>query len=135
MSTSSPLRVSVIPTSRGSTAESGTIREDTAKAPLEARSATVSASLIRQSWNRESTISTDAHTPATAAAASVTSTPGPASREPITAMISASIFGWISVAIDTVPPSTCAVEPRIGAKSGESTPIICCIGLEVSPTL
>ena len=42
---------------------------ETANAPLEARSATVSASLIRQSSNRESTISTDgARRPATARA-------------------------------------------------------------------
>ncbi len=53
----------------------------------------------------------------------------------MTAMTSASILGWISVDIDTVPPSTWTVEPRMGAKSGESTPIILCIGFEVSPTL
>ena len=53
----------------------------------------------------------------------------------MTAMTSASILGWMSVDSETVPPSTCAVERRMGAKSGESTPIIFCIGLEVSPTL
>ena len=66
----------------------------------------MSASLIRQSAMRESTISTDAQTPAIARAASVTSTPGPWSRSPMTAMTSASTLGWISVDSETVSPST-----------------------------
>ena len=63
VSTSSPPRVSVIPIRRVSRPSSGTTRDDTATAPLEARSATVSASLIRQSAMRESTISIDGRHP------------------------------------------------------------------------
>ena len=105
VSTRWPLRVSVMPTSRGSTSASGTSRLDVATAPFEARSATVSASLIRQSANRESTISTDAATPATARAAWVTETPGPSSRSPRTKTISASIFGWMNRESGTESPS------------------------------
>ena len=54
----------------------------------------------------------------------------------MTAMTSASIFGWISVDIETgCPRRSRPSTAGSGAKSGESTPIIFCIGLEVSPTL
>ena len=55
-----------MPTSRGSKSVIGTTRLEVAIAPLEARSATVSASLIRQSAIRESTISMAATAPAIA---------------------------------------------------------------------
>ena len=105
VSTRSPCRVSTIPISRGSMPSSGTTRLEIATAPLEARSATVSASLIRQSANRESTISTAAVIPAIARRASSTLTPGPASGEPSTKAISASIFGWMNADTGTESPS------------------------------
>ena len=76
-----------------------------ATAPLEARSATVSASLIRQSSMRESTISMAAAAPAMARWASVTVTPGPASRSPSTKTISASILGWMNRLSEISSPS------------------------------
>ena len=76
-----------------------------ATAPLDARSATVSASLIRQSANRESTISTAAVMPAIARRASSTLTPGPARGDSSTKAISASIFGWMKPDSGTVSPS------------------------------
>ncbi|WP_410675888.1 ATP-binding protein [Amycolatopsis sp. cmx-4-68] len=51
---SSPLRVSVIPMRRVSRSPRGTLRDEVATAPLDARSATVSASRMRQSAMRES---------------------------------------------------------------------------------
>ena len=65
----------------------------------------MSASLIRQSANRESTISTAAVIPAIARRASSTLTPGPASGEPSTKAISASIFGWMNADTGTASPS------------------------------
>ena len=83
----------------------GTTRLEVAIAPLEARSATVSASLIRQSAMRESTISMAATAPAIAACACVTVTPGPSSRSPITKTISASILGAMNRPAGMVSPS------------------------------
>ena len=76
-----------------------------ATAPLDARSATVSASLIRQSANRESTISTAAVIPAMAARASSTLTPGPARGDRSTNAISASSLGWMNADTGTASPS------------------------------
>jgi hypothetical protein len=94
-----------MPISRGSAPSSGTSRLETATAPLEARSATVSASLIRQSANLESTISTAAVMPAMARRASSTLTPGPASPDPSTNAISASSFGAMKAPRETASPS------------------------------
>ena len=65
----------------------------------------MSASLIRQSANRESTISTAATMPAMARRASSTLTPGPARPEPSTNAISASILGWMNADTGTASPS------------------------------
>ena len=65
----------------------------------------MSASLIRQSANRESTISTAAVIPAIAARASSTLTPGPASGDRSTNAISASSFGWMNADTGTASPS------------------------------
>ena len=83
----------------------GTTRLEVAIAPLEARSATVSASLIRQSAMRESTISMAATAPAMAACACVTVTPGPISRSPSTNTISASTLGAMNRLTGIVSPS------------------------------
>ena len=95
----------------------------------------MSASLIRQSAKRESMISMAATMPAIDRRASSTVTPGPRSALPRTNAISASILGWMNRLSDTASPSAYTVEPSTGPWSGESTPIICCMGLDVRPTL
>ena len=65
----------------------------------------MSASLIRQSAMRESTISIAAATPAIAGATSVGVIPGPCSREPSTNTISASTLGAMKRSSGIASPS------------------------------
>jgi hypothetical protein len=74
-------------------------------AALEARSAIVSASLMRQSRTRESMISTAATAPAAARRTSSAVQDGPVSGAPSTIAISASTLGWSSRSRSTSTPS------------------------------
>ena len=74
-------------------------------AELEARSAMVSASRIRQSATRESMISTAATAPAAARRTSRAVQCGPARGASSTMAISASTLGWISRSRSTPTPS------------------------------
>ena len=103
--------------------------------PLLARSAMVSASLIFQSAIRLSTISSAATAPLTAAATSSAVQSGPRRSSRSTRAISASTRGAMKSAARSTAPSGFRCDDSTGAKSGESTPSICCIGALVSPSL
>lgn len=101
----SPFLEKTIPTSRGSKPSIGTTTLDNAIAPLLARSATVSASLIRQSTIRESTISSAATSPRVACSASAGVQSGPRRSRSSTTPISPSMRGAMNRPTGSSAPS------------------------------